>query len=485
MSEPRELRDPLRFLDERLAVARPLKKAMRYIFPDHWSFLLGEMALYAFIVLVATGTYLALFYEPSSAEYTWSGPYAPLDGQTVTHAYGSALDLSFKVPGGLLFRQTHHWAALLFLVAITLHLLRIFYTAAFRKPRELNYVVGLTLLGLALVEGFAGYSLLDDLLSGMGLAIGYGVALSIPGIGGPLGTLIWNGEFPGGPAFFPRLYAVHIFVLPAMLATLIAIHLVMIIRVRHSQFPGPGRKERNVVGSPMWPGYALRSLGWLLAVAGALFLLGGLIQINPIWEWGPYEIYVGENGAQPDWYLGWLIGALRLMPNWEIRAFGVTLVPNPFFGGLLFPTVVFATLYAWPWLEQRFLSHDFRRHDLLDRPRDNPRRTAFATAFLTMIFLVFFFGASDRLFLALSISYSLQLWLFRVLFFVGPLVAFVVTHRICDELRRRGVHPLRGVSAEVVRRNAAGGFESLGEADPEAEAAPATDGAAVAPRERA
>ncbi len=452
--------EPVRFLDERLGAAQPLRKAMRYLFPDHWSFLLGEIALYSFVVLVATGTFLALFFDPSDATTTWNGPYAPLDGTPMTRAYASALDLSFRVPGGLLMRQTHHWAALVFLVAILLHLLRIFYTAAFRKPRELNYMVGLTLLGVAILEGFMGYSLLDDLLSGMGLAIGYGTALSIPFAGGPLGTLIWDGQFPGGDAFFPRMFFAHVFLVPAMIAALISVHLAMIVRQRHSQFPGPGRRQANVVGSPLWPSYMLRSLGLFAATAAVLLLAGGLIQINPVWQWGPFEPYLGENGAQPDWYLGWLIGALRLMPNIELHAFGRTLVPNPFFGGLLFPTFVFAVLYAWPWIERRFLSRDYRRHDLLDRPRDNPRRAAFATAFLVWVATVFLAGSADRLFLAFGVSYEAQVQIFRVLFFLAPVVAYVATLRICQDLRRRR-HPLRGVSGTAVRRNAEGGFDAV------------------------
>jgi ubiquinol-cytochrome c reductase cytochrome b subunit len=427
--------DPVRFLDERLGAAALVRKAMRYVFPDHWSFLLGELALYCFLVLVATGVFLALFFEASTAETVWRGPYAPLDGETTTRAYASSLDLSFRVPGGLLMRQTHHWAALVFLLAITLHLLRIFYTAAFRKPRELNYMVGVTLFTLAIVEGYAGYSLLDDLLSGMGLAIGYSTALSIPGIGGALGALIWDGPFPGGEPFLPRLFIAHVFIFPALLAGLIALHLWMIVRQRHTQFRGPGRREDNVVGSPLWPSYALRSLAWFAAVAAVLVLLGGLVQINPVWQWGPYEPWVGENGAQPDWYLGWLIGALRIMPPVEIHLLGRTFVPNPFFGGLLFPGVVFVMLYAWPWLEQRLFTRDLAPHHLLDRPRDNPRRTAFATAFLTWVVTVFLAGAADRFFLALSVSYEAQVDIFRALFFVAPVAAYVVTRRVCAELR--------------------------------------------------
>jgi ubiquinol-cytochrome c reductase cytochrome b subunit len=451
--------DPVAFVGERLRSSGPLRRALRYVFPDHWSFLLGEMALYAFVVLVASGTFLALFFHAGATPVVWHGPYAPLDGTSVSGAYASSLDLSFKVPGGLLLRQTHHWAALVFLVAILLHVLRIFYTAAFRRPRELNYMVGVTLLGVAILEGFVGYSLLDDLLSGMGLAIGYSAALSIPGVGGALGSLIWNGPFPGGTAFLPRLFVVHVFVLPALMAVLIGVHLVMIARPHHTQFRGPGRREDNVVGSPLWPGYALRSLAMFAAVAAVLVLLGAFIQINPVWQWGPYEPWLGENGAQPDWYLGWLIGALRLMPNTEVSVFGRTLVPNPFFGGLLFPSFVFLVLYAWPWIEQRILTHDDAHHHLLDRPRDNPRRTAFATAFLTWVATVFLAGSADRLFLAFGVSYEVQVRIFRVLFFAAPLIAYIIARRVCLELRRRADgHPLRTVDADVVRRDPSGAF---------------------------
>ncbi len=442
--------DPVAFVDERLGAAKGLRKALRYVFPEHWSFLLGEMALYAFVVLLVTGVFLALFFEPNMAQTTWSGPYAPLDGTEMTRAYASALDLSFTVPGGLLMRQTHHWAALLFVVAITLHLVRVVFTGAFRKPRELTYLVGVTLLVLAVLEGYVGYSLLDDLISGMGLAIGYSTALSLPGVGGALGALIWDGPFPGGPAFESRLFIVHVFVLPAAIATLIGLHLALVMRARHTQFPGPGRRERNVVGAPLWPAYALRSLGWMSAVAAVLVLLGGLVQINPVWQWGPYEPWVGENGAQPDWYLGWLIGALRLMPSWEPSIGGRTLAGNPFFGGVVFPGIVFGFLYALPVIDRVLFTRDRDEHHLLDRARDNPRRTGLLAAMLVFVVLVFFFGSADRVFLTLSIPYELQLWLMRALVVLGPPLAYVLTRRWCLALRRAGAHPLRAVDAELL-----------------------------------
>jgi ubiquinol-cytochrome c reductase cytochrome b subunit len=453
------IRRLVRWLDERVGSSPLIKKSLRYIFPDHWSFLLGEIALYAFVVLVATGVYLTLFFDANAHDHEiYHGPYVPLRGAEVTPAYRSTLDLSFKVPAGLLIRQTHHWAALVFVAAIVMHLMRVFFTGAFRKPRDINYFIGVTMLGLAIFEGFAGYSLADDLLSGMGLAIAYGVALSIPIVGGQFSLLVWGDQFPGSASFEPRLFIVHVLIVPVILAALISIHLAIIMRQKHSQFPGRGRTERNVVGTPMWPGYALRSIGLMLAVASVLFLLGGLVQINPIWQWGPFEPYNGTNGAQPDWYLGWLIGALRIMPNFEPNIGGRTLIGNPFFGGALFPTLVFACLYAWPAFERRRL-RDHARHDLLDRPRDNPWRTAVGAAFFTWVFAVFFAGSADRMFVRFGIPYEAQIWVYRFGIFILPVIVFFVVRRICRELQASEIHPLRGFTGTVVRRTPAGGFE--------------------------
>jgi ubiquinol-cytochrome c reductase cytochrome b subunit len=447
------------FVDERLGAARGVRWLMDYVFPDHWSFLLGEIALYSFVVLVLTGTFLALFFNADTTQVVYHGSYAAVQGQSVSEAYASTLHISFDVSGGLLARQIHHWAALVFVAAITLHLLRIVFTGAFRKPRDINYFIGVTLLALAILEGFAGYSLPDDLLSGMGLAIAWGVAMSIPLVGGAVATALWGGRFPGSTVFESRLFTAHVFIIPALLGVLIAVHLAIIMRQHHSQFPGRGRREDNVVGTPLWPGYALRSLGLLAAVAALLVLMGGLIQINPVWLWGPYHAYIGTNGAQPDWYLGWLIGALRLMPNLEIRLFGHTLVPNPFFGGVLFPTLVFALLYALPWLDRRFISRDYRHHDLLERPRDNPLRSALAAAVLSAVAVVFAAGSADRLFFQFGFGYEGAVWFFRGALLVVPVVVFVVTRRTCVGLARERAHPLRAWSGQVVSRTERGGFD--------------------------
>jgi ubiquinol-cytochrome c reductase cytochrome b subunit len=448
----------VRWIDDRTGSSSGIRKILHYVFPDHWTFVLGEIALYSFVVLVATGIFLTLFFDPSSSRTTYEGSYAPLQGVTVSKAYASAMNLSFDVKGGLLMRQTHHWAALVFVAAIALHLMRIFFTGAFRKPRDVNYYVGLTMLMLVIVEGYAGYSLLDDLLSGMGLAIGNAVALSFPLIGADLSNLIWGGQFPGTDVFMSRLFIAHVLILPVAIAALLTVHLILVARPHHTQFAGPGKTERNAVGTPLWPGYAMRSLGLMAAVAAVLFALGGLVQINPIWQWGPYDPYRSTNAAQPDWYLGWLIGALRLMPPLEIRAGGTTLVPNPFFGGALFPMGLFAFLYAWPWLERR-ITGDRRLHNLLDRPRDNPLRTAVGAAVLTFTLIVFFAGSSDRVFLQLGIPYEGQVIALRVASLVLPVIVFFAVKRTCEDLRRTDAHPLRGFPGQVIRRTPSGGYE--------------------------
>jgi ubiquinol-cytochrome c reductase cytochrome b subunit len=458
-----------RWIEQRLGAAKGIKWALRYVFPDHWSFLLGEIALYAFMVLVATGIFLTLYYIPGDSQVIYHGSYSLLNGEQMSEAYRSVLDLSFSVPAGLLLRQVHHWAADVFIAAIVLHLMRIFFTGAYRKPRDVNYYIGLTMLMLAILEGFAGYSLVDDLLSGMGLVIAYSVAMSIPLIGAQLAYLVWGGPFPGSSQFLPRLEIVHVFLLPVALGTLIAVHLAIIMRQHHSQFPGPGRRERNVVGTPMWPAYALRSIGLLLAVAAVLFLLGGLVQINPIWQWGPFHPYLSENGAQPDWYIGWLIGALRLMPNFEPSFGGYTPVPNPFWGGAFFPLVVFGVLFAWPWLERKF-TKDRRRHDLLDRPRDHPIRTSIGVAFLTWVVIIFAVGSTDRLFFRLHISYAGQIHFWRIGVWVLPIIAFFLTRSVCRSLQRSEAHPLRAWQGEVVERDAAGATRVLSESPDRIEA---------------
>lgn len=426
------------FLDERSGAAPLLRKTLRYAFPDHWSFLLGEVALYAFVVLVATGIYLTFFFEPSTAKTVYHGAYAPLQGIEMSKAYASAIHISFDVKAGLLIRQTHHWAADVFVAAIVLHVIRVFFTGAYRKPRELTYLIGVLLLFTALLEGYLGYSMVDDLLSGMGLAIGYGVALSIPFVGANLALAIWGHPFPGDADFWSRMYIAHVLLFPVLIGGLLSAHLALVTSRHHTQFRRRRKVngERKLIGVPSFPGQAPRSLGLMLAVAAVLVLLGGLVQINPIWLWGPYHVSQGTNGAQPDWYLGWLIGALRLMPSFDVVLWNRTVVPNPFWGGILFPLIVMVTLIAWPWLEQRFTG-DRRPHNVLDRPRDAPVRTAIGSGFLAWVVLIFAFGTADRTYVFLGIPYETQLWFFRIAIWVVPILLGVVVHRLCRALKEK------------------------------------------------
>jgi ubiquinol-cytochrome c reductase cytochrome b subunit len=424
----------VRFIDERSGTAPLIRRALRYVFPDHWSFLLGEIALYSFVVLVGTGVFLTLFFEPSLKDTIYQGEYEPLRGLKVSEAYKSVVDMSFTVKAGLLMRQTHHWAADVFVVAIVLHVTRVLFTGAFRKPRDLVYYVGVVMAMVALLEGFLGYSLVDDLLSGMGLAIAYSIAMSLPFIGANFALMIWGAPFPGDPAFESRMYIFHILVLPLALAILISLHLLLLAARHHTQFPGRGRSHRSAVGLPAFPSYAPRTIGLAFAVAAVLFLLGGLVQINPIWEWGPYEISQGTNGAQPDWYLGWLIGGLRLMPGFDVTIGHYTLVPNAFWGGAAFPLAVFLILFLWPTIERR-VTGDYEFHHLLDSPRDRPWRTATVSAFITWVALVFLAGSADRIYVMFSISYPTLIWIFRVLVFLLPVVAFFLVKRLCVELQ--------------------------------------------------
>jgi ubiquinol-cytochrome c reductase cytochrome b subunit len=327
-------------------------------------------------------------------------------------------------------------------------MLRVFFTGAFRKPRDLTYYIGIAMLGLALLEGYLGYSLVDDLLSGMGLAIGYSVAMSIPFIGAEIAQLVWGAPFPGIPQFWSRMYIGHVLVFPLLIAALLGLHLFLVASRHHTQFRRKKESQRKVVGIPTFPGQAPRSLGLFFAVAGVLFLLGGLVQINPVWLWGPYHVDSATNAAQPDWYLGWLIGALRMIPSFDVTIGNYTLVPNPFWGGILFPLIVFGILLAWPALERRFKG-DRGFHNLLDRPRDAPLRTAFGAALVTWVFVIFLAGASDRVFVLLGLSYEWQITVYRVLVFVGPVLAFFLTKRICEELQKGEVVDQRRKRAEA------------------------------------
>jgi ubiquinol-cytochrome c reductase cytochrome b subunit len=446
------------WLDERLGTTSFARTALRRVFPDHWSFLLGEIALGCLVVLVVTGVFLTFLYIPDTRGVTYDGPYAPLRGERVSAAFDSTMRLSFEVKAGLLMRQMHHWATLVLVAAIVVHLCRVFFTRAFRRPRELNWVIGVLLLLLAMAEGLTGYWLPDDLLSGVSIHIGYSVVLAIPVVGTRVAQLVFGGEFPA-PDMLPRFYVFHVLLLPALLLVLVGLHLAIVALQKHTQFPGPGRTERNVVGTRFWPRHALRSMSLLLVVAAVCAGLGGLAQINPVWHYGPSQPAHVTSPAQPDWYLGWLDGLLRLGGPWSFEVFGYTVSEN-LWPAILFPAIAFGVLTLWPWIEQRFTG-DRVAHHLLDRPRDAPVHTATGLAGLVLFVIPFLAGSGDVLAVLLNVSVETITRILRYALVIAPPLTWLVTFWVCRSLRATRVHPATPTAGVRLRRTPSGGYETI------------------------
>ena len=423
------------YVDQRLGSNKFLSRNLGKVFPDHWSFMLGEIALYSFIVILLTGTFLTLFYKPSMVEVVYNGSYVPLKGVTMSEAYESSLDISFDVRGGLLLRQMHHWAALIFIAAMSVHLLRVFFTGAFRKPREFNWVIGVLLIVLGVLAGFSGYSLPDDLLSGTGLQIARAITQATPIVGTWAAFLLFDGEFPGD-SFISRLYGIHILLIPGIILALVTVHLMMVWTQKHTQYPGPGRTNNNVVGYPLLPVYMAKAGGFFFIVFGIIALIGGLVTINPIWIFGPYTPDQVSAGSQPDWYMGFLDGAARIMPNWESNIFGWTLSWNIVIPTQILPTLVIGAVIAYPFIEQ-WVTGDKREHHLLDRPRNRPTRTAFGAAFIAFYILLMIGGGNDIIAINFGLTINAITWFLRIAVFVVPVIVFIVTRRMCLGLQRR------------------------------------------------
>ncbi len=444
-------------LDQRFHLAAGLRRQINKVFPGHWSFMLGEIALYSFVVLLLSGTYLALYFDPSMVEVTYEGPFVPLRGIEMSQAFASTMNLSFVVRGGLFIRQIHHWAALVFVAAMTVHMFRIFFTGAFRKPRETSWAIGVVLLILGILEGFVGYSLPDDLLSGTGLRIGSGIVLSIPVIGTWLHWLLWGGEYPGNE-IMPRLYIAHVLIIPGLLAALIAVHLGLVWYQKHTQFPGPGKTERNVVGVRILPTFAVKSTGFFLTNVGVLAIMSGLFQINPIWNYGPYDPAQVSAGSQPDWYMGFTEGLLRLFPPWELFLFGRYDIPPVFWAVVLIPGIMVMLLLFYPTLERKLIN-DYAAHHLLQRPRDVPVRTSLGVMAITFFLVLLISGGNDVIAYVFDLSINAFIWLARIALLMLPPLAYVVTYRVCLGLQRHDREVLdHGIETGIIRRLPHGEF---------------------------
>ena len=423
------------YIDERTSISGAVKEFGRKVFPDHWSFELGQVALYSFVTILISGTFLTFFFQASMAEVHYDGSYVPLKGLEMSAAMASTLDISFDIRGGLLMRQVHHWAALLFVAAIGLHMLRVFFTGAFRKPREINWVIGFVLFILAMGEGFTGYSLPDDLLSGNGLRIIDGLLKGIPIVGTWISYLLFGGEFPGFD-IVGRLYVLHILILPAILVAALGVHLILVVVNKHTQFARPGSTNDNVVGEPIMPVYAAKGAGFFFIIFGVIALTASLVTINPIWNYGPYDPSPVSAGTQPDWYIGFADGALRLVPpGWEFVIFGFTLSLN-----ILVPVlvmVVFIVLVMlYPFFEA-WVTGDKREHHIAQRPRNAPTRTAIGAAGVTFYAVMWAAASSDLIATHFKLSIESVTYALQALLILGPIVAYIVTKRICLGLQKK------------------------------------------------
>ncbi len=451
------LAGPAAWADERLGIAGMAKKQIRKVFPDHWSFMLGEIALWSFVVLLLTGVFLSLWFKPSMGEVVYDGSFDQLRGIEMSEAYASTLHISFDVRAGLLMRQMHHWAAMLFIAAMIVHLMRVFLTGAFRKPRELNWIIGGVLLLLGILEGFAGYSLPDDLLSGTGLRIADGLVKATPVLGSYMSFFMFGGEFPGD-IIIPRLYIAHVLLIPGLILALIAAHMLLLVYHKHTQWPGPGRTEQNVVGYPMMPVYAAKAGGFFFIVFGTVALMGGLLTINPVWRYGPYNPAEVTAGSQPDWYMGIAEGLLRIMPGWESTIFGFHLSWNVFLPGQIAPIAFLAVVLAYPFLEQ-WITGDKREHHLLQRPRNAPTRTAFLAACISLYGLLWAAGGNDILAVIFHLNLNQITYFMRVAIFVIPVIVFIVAKRWCISLQRHDNEVLlHGYETGIIMRSPEGGY---------------------------
>jgi len=456
-AKPSKVGGAANWMDERLGLATVAKKNLRKVFPDHWSFMLGEIALWSFVVVLLTGVFLSLWFRPSMGIVEYHGSYAPLREISMSEAYASTLDISFDVRAGLLMRQMHHWAATLFVASMLIHMMRVFVTGAYRKPRELNWLVGGVLILLGILAGFSGYSLPDDLLSGTGLRIADGLVKATPIVGSYMSFFMFGGEFPG-EAIVSRLYIVHVLLIPGLILAMIGAHMLMLVFHKHTQWAGPGRTEKNVVGYPMLPVYMAKAGGFFFIVFGVVALMGAFMTINPVWRFGPYNPAEVTAGSQPDWYMGIAEGLLRIMPGWETDIFGRTISWNIMIPGQIGPFLLLGAMLGYPFIEA-WVTGDKREHHLLQRPRNAPTRTGFLVAMMTLYGLLWAAGGNDILADKFHISLNAITYFMRGAIFILPPIAFMITRRWCISLQRHDNEVLlHGYESGIIMRSPEGGY---------------------------
>ena len=438
-------------IDDRLKLKAPSRKVANKVFPSNWSFLLGEVSAISLAVLVLTGIFLTMFYRPSTEPVVYTGSEHIFAGQTLPAAFESIVRLSHDVPGGLLFRRIHRVASHLFIASTVLHMLRILLTGAFRRPREINYIIGIGLLTLAFGSGFTGYSLPYDSLAGTGIRIAYSEVLSLPIIGEYVAFWVFGGEFPTGDVI-PRFFVAHVLLLPAVIIGTVGLHLALVARQRHTQFPRFGVDGHHlVVGKPLFPTQAAESLTLTLWVGGLLSAAAVLIPWSDVTLLGPYVPGEVGNNAQPDWFIFWLEGGLRIFPPLEFTIPPGIVISGPFVAGVLLPGVVFGILLIYPWVERRVYRLEGDWH-VLQNPLELPMRAAVVLGLFSFVLLISAAATNDILSRMFGIPIEVITWGFRIAVFVVPLglggAIYVYSRR---RLRRLGLEIPRRETEEQQR----------------------------------
>lgn len=422
-----------RWLDDSTSIPTVIRAWQRRVIPDHWSLLFGRIAVASLAACVLTGVFLLFFYEPSTRSVIYDGSYAALRGTEMSRALESTLELSFDVRGGLLVRQLHHWSASVMIAAVMLHILRSFFTGAFRRPRELTWLLWFGVLLTSMAAGLTGHVLPDDALSGTSLMVMDGLLKGIPVIGTWLSALVFQGRFPSGAV--ETFYPLHVMVLPAIILLLVLLIGALNLLHRPAQFPGPGRTEDNVVGRP-WKSAMVKTAGLFLIVFGLLTVVAATVTVNPVWLYGPSDPSVASAGGGALWYLAFLDGAQRLVPpGWEFVLFERTWTP-----AILVPAGV-CTLFlliamVYPFFESR-MTRDTASHHLLTKPRNAPNRTGIGVAGIVFYGVLWAAGGSDVIALQFSLSNEGLILALQLCLVIGPVIAFEVTRRVCLGLQRR------------------------------------------------
>ena len=422
-------------LDERLRLRRPGRQVLTKVFPHHWTFLFGEVALFAFVVLVLTGVFLTMFYVPSVEPVTYTGGLDLYHGRELPAAYESIVRLSHDVPGGLLFRRMHRGAAYVFITAIVLHLLRVLLTGAFRRPREVNYHIGLLLLMLGLGLVGTGQLLPYDVVEGAALRMAYSFMLAIPFVGEHVAFWVFGGDFFGDA--IPRFFIAHVLILPGAFALLVTAHLLILVRQRHTQFPHKGVDgQRFVVGQPLWPSQFISSVATLLAMSGIIALFSMLVPWSDFHLHGPAEAGITSSTNHPDWWLSWVEGALVLYPAWEWFPVPGVVISAPFVAGFLLPLAVFGPLFAFPWIDRRLAPYDGEVH-VLQRPFDVPARAGLVYSGLSFIITLTIASHVDYLTLLFGVRVETLVAFFQVTVFIVPALVFVLVFLRARAYNRR------------------------------------------------